>query len=193
MKCDSTKILAVFLIMLPSLAMAAEQTMGRLFFTPEQRARMDLARQQERSIKIETDQQENEPPAASITLNGVITRSDGKSTVWINNKEQIGDKTGSGVAVPGRGKPAGQVSVITSDAKRAIPLKVGQSIDMSSGKVEDAYRRTPSQPDKKEASPSKATGADKVPDVAAKSQPRNRAAQDTPDAADTQGAMPSLR
>ena len=193
MKYDSTKILAVFLIMLPSLAMAAEQTMGRLFFTPEQRARMDLARQQERSIKIETEQQENEPPAANITLNGVITRSDGKSTVWINNKEQIGDKAGSGIAVPGRGKPAGQISVIASDAKRSVPLKVGQSIDMSSGQVEEAYRRTQSQPDKKEAPPPKTPSADKVPDVAAKSPSRSGAAQDTPDVAESQGAMPSLR
>lgn len=143
MKCVSTKILAVFLLLLPSLGMAAEQSMGRLFFTPGQRARMDVARQQERSIRIEPDQQENEPAAANITLNGVITRSDGKTTVWINNKEQSGEKAGSGVAVPRRGKPAGQVSVTTSDARRAVPLKVGQSIDMSSGQVEESYRRAP--------------------------------------------------
>lgn len=193
MKCDSTKILAVLLLLLPSLGMAAEQAMGRLFFTPEQRARMDVARQHERSIRIETERQENEPPAANITLNGMIARSDGKTTVWINNKEQSGGKVGSGIAVPGRGKPAGQISVVTSDARRAVPLKVGQSVDMSSGHVEEAYRRTPSQPDKKEASTSKAPAADKVPDVAAKSQPSNRAAQDTPEAADAQGTMPAPR
>ena len=113
MKCDSQKFWPSFAVA-ASLGMAAEQAMGRLFFTPEQRARMDVARQHERSVKIEAEQQENEPPAANITLNGVITRSDGKTTVWINNKEQSGEKSGSVVAVPGRGKAAGQISVITS-------------------------------------------------------------------------------
>jgi hypothetical protein len=143
MKCDCTKILAVFLVLLPSLGMAAEQTMGRLFFTPGQRARMDVARQQERSIKFDLEQEDSAPPPANLTLNGVITRSDGKATVWINNKEQSGEKAGSGIAVPRRGKPAGQVSVTTPDARRAVPLKVGQSIDMSSGQVEESYRRAP--------------------------------------------------
>lgn len=196
MKYYSTKILAVFLLLLPPLGMAAEQTMGRLFFTPEQRARMNVARQQERSIKIEADtQRDNEPPAANITLNGVITRSDGKTTVWINNKEQSGEKAGVGIALPGRGKPVGQVSVITSEARRAVPLKVGQSVDVTSGKVEEAYRRSPLrlQPDKKEASPAKASGADKRPDAAAKSPSSNGEAQDAPDATDAQGAMPSPR
>ncbi|MDD5404381.1 MAG: hypothetical protein PHZ14_07560 [Sulfuricella sp.] len=195
MKCDSARILAVFLVLLPSLAMAAEQTMGRLFFTPEQRARMDVARQQERSISIDTEQPDNAPLEANITLNGVITRSDGKTTVWINNKEQSGEKAGSGIAVPGRGKPAGQVSVTTPDAKRSIQLKVGQSLDLNSGQVEESYRRAPLQPkpDKKESLPAKASGADKLPDASAKPPSRNWDARDTPEPTDAQGAMTSPR
>lgn len=194
MKWNSAKLLAVFLALLPPLAMAAEQTMGRLFFTPEQRARMDVARQQERSIRIDAEQQENEPPAANITLNGVLTRSDGKTTVWINNKEQSGEQAGSGIAVRGSGG-RGQVSVITPDAKRAVPLKVGQSIDMSSGLVEEAYHRVPlqSQPGREEASPPTALGADKRPDAVAKSSSRDREAQDMPEAADIRGSIPSPR
>lgn len=155
MKCHRTKILAVFFALLPSLAMAVEQTMGRLFFTPEQRARMDVARQQERSVRFDVEQQDDASPPTNVTLNGVITRSDGKTTVWINNKEQSGEKAGSGIAVPRRGKPAGQVSVTTSDARRVVPLKVGQSIDMSSGQVEESYRRAPpaSSPGRRDDAP----------------------------------------
>lgn len=166
MKRDTTKIIAAFLLFLPSLGMAAEQSLGRLFFTPEQRARMDVARQQERSIKIDTEQQENGPPVANITLNGVVTRSDGKSTVWINNREQNGDKAVSVIAVPARGKAAGQVSITTPDAKRSVQLKVGQSIDLSSGQVEEAYRHVPPAPSpgEKEAPPAASTpGAVKSP------------------------------
>ncbi|BCB25556.1 hypothetical protein SKTS_04420 [Sulfurimicrobium lacus] len=191
MRRDTTKIIAVFLLLLPSLGMAAEQSLGRLFFTPEQRARMDVARQQERSIKIDTDQQESGPPVANITLNGVVTRSDGKSTVWINNREQSGDKAISGIAVPKQGKAAGQVSITTPDAKRSIPLKVGQSIDLNSGQVEESYRRTPPQPDKKEAPPS--STPDRLPASPAKPLPRGGDAQDAPEPADAQGAMPLSR
>lgn len=187
MKCATIKIIAVFLMLLPSLGMAAEQALGRLFFTPEQRARMDVARQQERSIKIDTDQQENAPLDVNITLNGVVTRSDGKSTVWINNREQSGDKAGSAIAVPGRGKPAGQVSVTTPDAKRSIPLKVGQSLDLNSGQVEEAYRRTPSVPASAEKETSSAAGAS----GAAKSPALPGRKDDTP--ADVQGEIPSPR
>jgi hypothetical protein len=129
----------------------AEGSLGRLFYTPEQRARMDVARQHERSIRI--DEEESAPQSANILLNGVITRSDGKSTVWINNRIQ-NEATQS--ATVGKG---GEVRIVTPGAKRAVPLKVGQSIDMNSGQVEEVYRRAPPSPGKDqppEAAPSAA-------------------------------------
>ncbi|MDP2962057.1 MAG: hypothetical protein Q8N54_04805 [Sulfurimicrobium sp.] len=124
----------------------ADEALGRLFYTPEQRARMDVARQHERSIRL--DEEESAPPSANILLNGVITRSDGKSTVWINNRLQNA-ATQSAIVRKG-----GEVRVVTPGAKRTVPLKVGQSIDMSSGEVAEVYRRAPplSKPDA--ASPS---------------------------------------
>ncbi|MDO8891050.1 MAG: hypothetical protein Q7V00_04325 [Sulfurimicrobium sp.] len=113
----------------------ADEALGRLFYTPEQRARMDVARQHERSIRL--DEEESAPPSANILLNGVITRSDGKSTVWINNRLQNA-ATQSAIVRKG-----GEVRVVTPGAKRTVPLKVGQSIDMTSGEVEEVYRRAP--------------------------------------------------
>lgn len=189
MKRTMTALFAVLLVLLPSLGLAADQPLGRLFFTPEQRARMDVARQQERSIRIDADQADNAPLDANVTLNGVVTRSDGQSTVWINNREQSPGKPGSAIVAPGRGKPAGQVSVTTPDAKRSIPLKVGQSVDLNSGQVEEVYRRAPppSPSGRKEALPSGTS--DRLP-PAAKSPSRSRDAQDAPEPADAQGAVP---
>lgn len=118
----------------------ADEALGRLFYTPEQRARMDVARQQERSIRI--DEEESAPQPANILLNGVITRSDGKSTLWINNRIQ---NEASQSATVGKG---GDVRIATPGAKRPVPLKVGQSIDMNSGQVEEIYRRPPPAPAK---------------------------------------------
>lgn len=158
MKCATPKIIAVFLLLLPSLGMAAEQTLGRLFFTPEQRARMDVARQQERSIRFDVEQQDDATPPANIILNGVITRSDGKTTLWINNRIQ---SEVSQAATVGKG---GEVRVATPETGRTVPLKVGQSIDMSSGRVEEIYRRPPPAPVVgKETPPVTTPGAEKSP------------------------------
>jgi hypothetical protein len=183
MKCDSARILAVFLVLLPSLAMAAEQTMGRLFFTPEQRARMDVARQQERNIRFDVEQQDDAPPPANIILNGVITRSDGKTTLWVNNRIQSEASQGASV---GKG---GEVRIITPETGRSVPLKVGQSIDMSSGKVEESYRRPPPAPaPAKETSPT-AT----LPGTAKSPAPLSRKDETLDTPADVQGEIPPPR
>lgn len=166
-----------------SVSSFADATLGRLFFTPEQRARMDAARQQERNVRFE--EEESTLPPANITLNGVIIRSDGKTTVWINNRVQSDEKSGKSVTVQGRSGAGGQISVITPDAKRPVPLKVGQSIDMSSGQVEEVYRRTPPAPAPGKETPSAATpGAEKSPVPPS----RKDDALDTP--ADVQGEIP---
>lgn len=118
----------------------ADETLGRLFYTPEQRARMDVARQHERNVRI--DEEESAPQSANILLNGVITRSDGKSTLWINNRIQ---NEASQPATVGKG---GEVRVVTPGAKQSVPLKVGQSIDLNSGAVEEIYRHPPPAPAK---------------------------------------------
>lgn len=130
MKCFSVMMVITAWVLAPSLV-CADEALGRLFYTPEQRARMDVARQHQRSVKI--DEEESAPQSDTIRLNGVITRSDGKSILWVNNRVQNGASLGASV---GKG---GVVRIITPDAKRTVPLKVGQSIDMTSGVVEEVY------------------------------------------------------
>lgn len=143
MKWGDAKVLAIFLLLQPSLGVAAEQAMGRFFFTPEQRARMDVARQQEHHIKSDPGQQESELPAARLTLNGVIARSDGKTTLWINNQVESGLQPRAGMTVQGRGR---QVTILTRDGHASVPLKVGQSVDMNSGQVEEGFRHNAAPP-----------------------------------------------
>ena len=58
------------------------EPLGRLFFTPEQRARLDRQRQQGLTS--------NDDPQASYTLNGEVRRSSGKNTRWVNGEAQTG-------------------------------------------------------------------------------------------------------
>jgi hypothetical protein len=53
---------------------SAEETLGRLFFTPERRQALDRQRQ----LNIQDSKQVVEDP--TLTINGMVTRSSGKRT-----------------------------------------------------------------------------------------------------------------
>lgn len=82
--------LAVLLVCLPALAgsgvsFAADP--GRLFYTPAQRAQLELAR--DRNLT----RVEARPPAFSappVRFDGVVIRSDGQGTAWVDGRPQTG-------------------------------------------------------------------------------------------------------
>ena len=74
---------------------AEETTLGRLFFTPERRQAMDRQRQLNLPDKEQTED------AAKLTINGVVTRSNCKRTVWVNGVV-VFDKDAATGARPGQ-------------------------------------------------------------------------------------------
>lgn len=97
--------------------------LGRLFYTPEQRAGLEKARLQNRT---------QTSPAIAIaprplTYDGVVLRSDGRSTRWVNGKT----RTGGSYALETSGKS----------------LKPGQTLDR--GHVYEAHEIR--RPDTREA------------------------------------------
>lgn len=68
------------------------QPLGRLFLTPEWRAALE--RQRQSNVRT-TRSLEGE----SVRLDGIVVRSSGKSTVWINSRPQAERTDGSGVSV----------------------------------------------------------------------------------------------
>ena len=68
----------------------AEPLTGRLFYTPAQRAMLVNAR----THKVTEIQKSYAPPtSAPISLDGVIIRSDGVATHWVNGRPQSGRPT----------------------------------------------------------------------------------------------------
>ncbi len=67
------------------------ESLGRLFFTPQQRAALDRQRQQGTTANTHVDQQ------ASYTLNGEVRRSSGRNTRWVNGEAQTGAGTPRGI------------------------------------------------------------------------------------------------
>jgi len=99
----------------------AVDNLGRLFFTPQQR--QDLDRRRQANI------QESAATVNSlVTVNGQVSRSNGKNTVWINGAPQ---ETSRRPADPSR------VSVQGGEGEPSINLKIGQTLDRVRGEVKD--------------------------------------------------------
>lgn len=90
----------------------AEQRLGRLFYTPDQRVAM------ERTV---IDHHTDRDRAPAISFDGQIRRSDGKTVTWING--EISSE-----------KPVDPPSKLTT-LHRERALKVGETLDLGSGTV----------------------------------------------------------
>lgn len=106
-----------------ALSCAQAQELGRLFFTPEERAALDARRRARLP-----DKPTAAPAAASpvTRVDGFVRRSDGPSTVWVNG-------AASDEAVPGSDA---RVSVPVGERAR-VRLKPGQTLDRGTGEVRD--------------------------------------------------------
>ena len=101
---------------------AAADNLGRLFFTPLQRQELDRRRAanvQETAAVVQE---------STLTLQGQVSRSGGKSTTWINGVPQH-DAYGS--SDPTR------AAIQTGEDEPKVDLKVGQTFDRVRGETRD--------------------------------------------------------
>jgi len=136
--------LAFIAFMLPLVSSAAEP-LGRLFFTPQQRSTLDNARGQNIKIDVEVEP-ETPTPLEIISVNGMIKRSDGKSTVWINNRPLNEMHTPSGIKIISRSADDARVTLQLPQSSRNVDLKVGQNLDAITGQIQESYQRPPMPP-----------------------------------------------
>jgi hypothetical protein len=130
------------LLALLTLAPVHAETLGRLFHTPEQRALLDQTRRNTPAGVLSPDNSAADMPG--VTVNGIVTRSDGKRSTWVNGRMENGTIGGNGNGSVRMTLPSGDVQ-----------LRVGQHIDPASGQVTESYRRVPppAAPPKPEAAP----------------------------------------
>ena len=135
--------LALALLAAAGAATAQSLGLGRLFTAPEERIALDMRRGA--SLPPPTVPNGAPPPAAAVAnavppppppepvqLNGVVRRSSGKSTVWINQEPQGDSNAQLG--------PDQSVQRRLS-AGRALVLKPGQSFNPADGTVQEATGR----------------------------------------------------
>ena len=116
-----------------ALAPAARaEELGRLFFTPDQRAALDARRKARVPDK---------PAAAAVVspttrLDGYVQRSDGPSTVWVNG-EGLLETSPEAPRIGATRRDDGRVSVGVGDSGARVGLKPGETLDRGTGEVRD--------------------------------------------------------
>jgi hypothetical protein len=119
------------LLALLSAGPAAAQQLGRLFFTPEQRAALDARR----AARL-PDKPAAVAESPTTRVDGYVKRSSGKSTVWVD-----GEAMPEGLQIEGlrvqRGNDPTRVTVTVGEDGRRIVLRVGETLDRGTGEVKD--------------------------------------------------------
>jgi hypothetical protein len=124
-------------------AAPAADSLGRLFYTPTQRVQLDTARSQRSRATVTTEQEAAAPVPEVVTYDGVVRRSDGRTTVWINNRAINDGRAPAGLPFSSKLRPDGSVRLGVAQADRQVDLKVGQSVEIVSGTIAEPYHRAP--------------------------------------------------
>ncbi|MBP6638540.1 MAG: hypothetical protein KA179_12720 [Sulfuritalea sp.] len=105
---------------------AESANLGRLFFTPERR--LSLERQRTHHV-----QQAQALQGTTMSLDGVVYRSSGKSTVWINQHAQNeNDARRTGVSAKLSPRDPGRALIAPGEDTPA-DLKVGEAVNRATG------------------------------------------------------------
>lgn len=122
--------LAVLLAALGAPPPGFTAEIGRLFFTPEERAGLERQRQ---TGKLDRRQ----PQPGSVRVGGVVSRSSGRNTVWLNDVPVRADAGSSGAGVTVRSAAPDTVE-LQAPSGAPTRLKAGEAVDIDSGARHDA-------------------------------------------------------
>ncbi|HYU69536.1 MAG TPA: hypothetical protein VEL09_09430 [Burkholderiales bacterium] len=110
-----------FLLGVAAGQVAAQENLGRLFFSEQQRQDLDRRRQanvQETAAVVEN----------TVTVNGQVSRSSGKSTTWINGVPQANAR---------RPHDPARVTLPRGEGAPSVSVKIGQTLDKVRGEIRD--------------------------------------------------------
>lgn len=114
----------------PSAGRPAEPFTGRLFFSPQQRAELDRRRLTNSGL----EDSKNEA-SGSVSLNGLVRPSNSRMTTWVNGIPRPGES-----AATTYDGSADSVTIYQSEREGEIRLRVGQSVNLTTGERIDGLK-----------------------------------------------------
>lgn len=134
-------LLPVFLIGFISTPVqaAAEEGFGRLFSIAAERKKLDILRQNQKLIVVSPQKNTRLQPVAvelpdPITLQGYVKRSDGSTTLWVNNKAVLENSTQDDVEIGRLSKQKSSSKNGSDSLNVRIPV-TGKNIRLKPGQV----------------------------------------------------------
>jgi len=126
-----TRLLLLVAASIALVPVARAQELGRLFFTPDQRAALD-ARRKARS----PDKAAATVVSPTTRLDGYVQRSGGPSTVWVNGEGQL-ETSPDAPRIGATRRDDGRVSVPVGESGARVGMKPGETLDRGTGEVRD--------------------------------------------------------
>lgn len=134
-------LLPVCLVGLASmpLQVAAEDDFGRLFSSQAERKRLDILRQNQKLIVVTPQKSMPSEPVANelpepITLQGYVKRSDGSTTLWVNNKAVQENSTQDNVEIGRLSQQKNSVRPGSDSLSVRVPA-TGKRLQLKAGQV----------------------------------------------------------
>ncbi len=139
----SLRVFAIVLFTygLSSIPAIAAEPIGRLFLTPQERHALDEMREHGTAASasdILAAAQPTHTATPRIIVNGIVERSDGKTTVWLNQLQQPENGRSQDIAVIPSIKHSSAV-LIRLPSGKSIAMKAGQTFDTAQGIVREGY------------------------------------------------------
>jgi len=126
-------LLAVAALLSTEAAMAQDKALGRLFYTPDQRTALNA---NIRSV-TKSPRKRIRPPR-SVTLSGMVTRSDGERTVWVDGQAYHQGNPEDVRVITNSGDPA-VAELKVRGVRNRVPVRVGQQLNPASGETLELY------------------------------------------------------
>jgi hypothetical protein len=149
--------LAALLTLAPA-RLASAQELGTLFTKPEERAYMDylreefLMRSQEDGFNIDAPEipevpvdepAQQESAAVEFSFGGIMARRDGSRSVWLNNNLLAESALPAGISIAAGPR---SIALRIAQGDKIFLLRPGQSVNMATGVITEAYQRAQSAP-----------------------------------------------
>lgn len=133
-------LLPIFLIGFTSMPLqAAEDDFGRLFSSSAERKKLDILRKNQKLTVVSPErnaplQPEVDALPESITMQGYVKRSDGSTTLWINNKAVQENSTQDDVEIGRLSKQKNSAKNASDSLNVRIPV-TGKNVRLKPGQI----------------------------------------------------------
>jgi hypothetical protein len=112
----------------------ADGEFGRLFFTPEERQSLDRERQHPGESRARA--------SSTVVINGVVARSSGRHTIWVNGAAQHDREKASGLVAATRLDDPASISIAPvvpgpTGGAGGANVRVGGTIDLETAQTTD--------------------------------------------------------